>query len=105
MTKIVAALLLVLAIVVFTLETILAKAGAGIRFNEHMEGDGEAVFRHACKLGLERIVSKRKDSAYPLPGGTVRWFDTRPLRPARPGYANHMDDSAERHYTKECQPS
>jgi bifunctional non-homologous end joining protein LigD len=47
-----------------TLEMILAKAGAGIRFNEHMEGDGETVFRHACKLGLEGIVSKRKDSAY-----------------------------------------
>jgi bifunctional non-homologous end joining protein LigD len=43
---------------------ILAKAGAGIRFNEHMEGDGETVFRHACRLGLEGIVSKRKDSAY-----------------------------------------
>jgi bifunctional non-homologous end joining protein LigD len=47
-----------------TLEIILAKAGPGIRFNEHMEGDGETVFRHACKLGLEDIVSKRKDSAY-----------------------------------------
>jgi ATP-dependent DNA ligase len=29
-----------------------------------MGGDGETVFRHACKLGLEGIVSKRKDSAY-----------------------------------------
>jgi bifunctional non-homologous end joining protein LigD len=47
-----------------TLEMILAKAGPGIRFNEHMESDGEIVFRHACKLGLEGIVSKRKDSAY-----------------------------------------
>jgi bifunctional non-homologous end joining protein LigD len=47
-----------------TLELILAKAGPGIRFNEHMEGDGETVFLHACKLGLEGIVSKRKDSAY-----------------------------------------
>jgi len=47
-----------------TLEMILTKAGLGIRFNEHMDGDGEAVFRHACKLGLEGIVSKRKDSAY-----------------------------------------
>jgi bifunctional non-homologous end joining protein LigD len=46
------------------LEIILAKAGPGIRFNEHMEGDGETVFRHACKLGLEGIVSKRKDSTY-----------------------------------------
>ena len=26
--------------------------------------DGEAVFHHACKLGLEGIVSKRKDSPY-----------------------------------------
>jgi ATP-dependent DNA ligase len=33
-----------------SLEMILAKAGPGIRFNEHMEGDG--------------IVSKRKDSTY-----------------------------------------
>jgi bifunctional non-homologous end joining protein LigD len=47
-----------------TLEMILAKAGAGICFNEHMDGDGETVFRHACKLGLEGIVSKRKDSRY-----------------------------------------
>jgi bifunctional non-homologous end joining protein LigD len=46
------------------LEIILAKAGPGIRFNEHMEGNGETVFRHACKLGLEGIVSKRKESAY-----------------------------------------
>ena len=36
-----------------SLEMILAKAGPGIRFNEHMKGDGEIVFRHACKLGLE----------------------------------------------------
>jgi bifunctional non-homologous end joining protein LigD len=36
------------------LEMILTKAGPGIRFNEHIEGDGETVFRHACKLGLDR---------------------------------------------------
>jgi bifunctional non-homologous end joining protein LigD len=35
-----------------TLEMVLAKAGLGIRFNEHMKGNGETVFRHACKLGL-----------------------------------------------------
>jgi hypothetical protein len=44
----------------------LAKTGPGVRFNEHMEGDGETVFRHACKLGLEGIVSKRKDSPLPF---------------------------------------
>ena len=42
----------------------MAKAGPGIRFNEHMEGDGPTVFAHACKLGLEGTVSKRKDSIY-----------------------------------------
>src|SRR4029453_12167357 len=40
-----------------TLEMMLAKAGPGIRFNEHIEGEGETVFRHACRLGLEGIVS------------------------------------------------
>jgi bifunctional non-homologous end joining protein LigD len=41
------------------------RAGNGIRFNEHLEcNNGENVFRHACKLGLEGIVSKRKGSPY-----------------------------------------
>ena len=33
-------------------------------FNEHIEADGPTVFAHACKMGLEGIVSKRKDSPY-----------------------------------------
>jgi bifunctional non-homologous end joining protein LigD len=47
-----------------TLASIVAKARPGIRFNEHIEGDGPTVFAHGCKLGLEGIVSKRKGSAY-----------------------------------------
>jgi len=47
-----------------TLASIVAKASPGIRFNEHIEGDGPTVFAHACKMGLEDIVSKRRDSAY-----------------------------------------
>jgi bifunctional non-homologous end joining protein LigD len=47
-----------------TLRSVLTKVGHGIRWNEHIEGDGPTVFAHACKLGLEGIVSKRKDSAY-----------------------------------------
>jgi hypothetical protein len=36
----------------------LSRAASGIRFNEHMEEeDGPLVFLHACKLGLEGIVS------------------------------------------------
>src|SRR5262245_31528416 len=38
-----------------TLASIVSKASAGIRFNEHIEGDGPTVFAHACKLGLEAL--------------------------------------------------
>jgi hypothetical protein len=31
-----------------------------LRLNEHMEEDGPLVFHHACKLGLEGIVSKHR---------------------------------------------
>jgi hypothetical protein len=31
----------------------------GIVLNEHYEGDGNIIFKHACKLGCEGIVSKR----------------------------------------------
>src|SRR6266478_9877218 len=55
------------------LASVLAKAGPGIRFNEHIEGDGETVFAHACKMGLEGIVSKRKDSAY-RSGRSADWL-------------------------------
>jgi bifunctional non-homologous end joining protein LigD len=47
-----------------TLASILRKSYGG-RLNEHLEhNDGEAVFRHACKMGLEGIVSKRLGSRY-----------------------------------------
>ena len=36
----------------------------GLRLNEHLTHDGESVFRHACKMGLEGIVSKRLGSRY-----------------------------------------
>ena len=47
-----------------TLASVMAKASPGIRFNEHIEGDGPTVFAHACRLGPEGIVSKRKGSMY-----------------------------------------
>jgi bifunctional non-homologous end joining protein LigD len=33
-----------------------------VKFNEHITADGPTVFAPACKMGLEGIVSKRKDS-------------------------------------------
>jgi bifunctional non-homologous end joining protein LigD len=44
-----------------TLASILRKSRPGIRLNEHLEHpEGDVVFRHACKMGLEGIVSKRR---------------------------------------------
>jgi hypothetical protein len=41
-----------------TLASLLGRAAPGLRFNEHLnEQDGPLVFAHACKLGLEGIVS------------------------------------------------
>jgi bifunctional non-homologous end joining protein LigD len=47
-----------------TLASLLRSCPPGVRFNEHLTHDGEVVFRHACKLGLEGIVSKRRGSIY-----------------------------------------
>jgi len=43
------------------------ETGPGLLINEWIEGqeaDGATVFQHACSLGLEGIVSKRKGSRY-----------------------------------------
>src|ERR1700674_3077180 len=39
------------------LAKVLARAPVGIAFNEHTNKDGATVFRHACKMALEGIVS------------------------------------------------
>jgi hypothetical protein len=38
---------------------LLRKPSSGIALNEHFVGDGEIVYRQACKFGCEGIVSKR----------------------------------------------
>jgi ATP-dependent DNA ligase len=35
-----------------------------LQLNEHIAESGDVVFRHACKLGFEGIVSKRLGSRY-----------------------------------------
>jgi bifunctional non-homologous end joining protein LigD len=44
-----------------------------IVYSEHVEGRGPAVFREACKKGLEGIISKRKDTPY-RPGRGTDWL-------------------------------
>jgi ATP-dependent DNA ligase len=46
------------------LARMLARAAEGVRLNEHLEAEGPVVFEHACRMGLEGIVSKRKGSWY-----------------------------------------
>jgi len=46
------------------LVTLLRAARVGLQVNEHVSEPGDVVFRHACKLGLEGIVSKRLGSRY-----------------------------------------
>jgi hypothetical protein len=36
----------------------------GLLLNPYMQGEIGPVFEHACKLGLEGIVSKHRDRAY-----------------------------------------
>nr|WP_249136575.1 non-homologous end-joining DNA ligase [Bradyrhizobium canariense] len=39
-------------------------AGAEIQFSESFEIEGREMFAHACKIGLEGVVSKVRDSVY-----------------------------------------
>jgi bifunctional non-homologous end joining protein LigD len=38
--------------------------GDGIYLSEHLACDGAIIFEHACRMGLEGIVSKRRDFPY-----------------------------------------
>jgi hypothetical protein len=42
-------------------QDLLTKVKDGIEFNGHIGGDSHVIFEHACKLGHEGIVVKRKD--------------------------------------------
>jgi bifunctional non-homologous end joining protein LigD len=40
------------------------QAGSPIRFSEHLDVDGPTMLEHACRFGLEGIISKRVDLPY-----------------------------------------
>jgi bifunctional non-homologous end joining protein LigD len=52
---------------------LLRKADYGIFLNQHVEDEAAIVFQHACKLGLEGIVSKRRGSPY-VSGRSLHWL-------------------------------
>jgi bifunctional non-homologous end joining protein LigD len=51
-------------------------AGSPIRFSEHLETDGPTMFEHAGRLGLEGIISKRRDLPY-RSGRTDDWLKSK----------------------------
>ena len=59
------------------------KLHEGIQLSEHLDGaDGDIVLRHACQLGLEGIVAKRRDKPY-RSGRTAEWIKVKnPNAPA-----------------------
>jgi hypothetical protein len=67
-----------------TLASLLRRSRPGIRLNEHLTEPGDMVFRHACKMGLEGIVSKRIGSRY-RSGRSPDWIKSK--NSAAPGGA------------------
>jgi bifunctional non-homologous end joining protein LigD len=60
-----------------TLASLLSRTGAGLRLNKHLEHEkGAEVFAHACRMGLEGIVSKLKDSRY-ISGRSLHWIKSK----------------------------
>jgi ATP-dependent DNA ligase len=55
-----------------------------IQFSEHLTGDGQTVFDHVCRMGLEGIVSKRVDAPY-RSGMSTTWLKAKNRRARRCG--------------------
>jgi bifunctional non-homologous end joining protein LigD len=71
-----------------TLVRLLRKARPGIRLSEHLNGDSETIFRHACALGLEGIIAKRRDRPY-RSGRCADWIKVK--NPAAPAATRIME--------------
>jgi bifunctional non-homologous end joining protein LigD len=71
------------------LAKLLGKPRPGIQYSEHLEGDGAAIFAHACKLGAEGIVSKHRERAYRA-GPSKTWLKIK--NPSAPGVLRFRDE-------------
>jgi bifunctional non-homologous end joining protein LigD len=71
------------------LAKLLRKAGWALHFNNHIEEAGDIVFRHACKLGFEGIVSKRLGSPY-ISGRSRHWIKSK--NPAAPAVKREAEE-------------
>jgi bifunctional non-homologous end joining protein LigD len=58
------------------LADLLRSPGYGLRLSEHIEAEGDIIYQHACQLGCEGIVSKRKGSRY-VSGRSPHWLKSK----------------------------
>lgn len=77
------------------LETALGQSASRgkIRFSQHLEGDARRIFEEACKLGLEGIISKRKDMPY-RSGRRDEWRKTKCIHTDEFVIGGYVDHSA-----------
>ncbi len=54
-------------------------APSPLRYSDHVEGEGDLFFEHACRAGLEGIVSKRRDRPF-RPGRSREWLKVKCLK-------------------------
>ena len=60
------------------LERLFNKETQGLRYSGHVSTDGPRFREHACKLGLEGIISRRIDRPY-APGDRGIWVKSKCL--------------------------
>ena len=72
-----------------TLAELLRKKSDGIALNAHYEGDGANIYKHACALGCEGIVSKRLGSPY-RSGRVSDWLKIK--NPAAPAVKREAEE-------------
>jgi len=60
------------------LQPLLAGKVRGLRFSEHLVGNGRRFHEQACRLGVEGVISKRIDRAY-VPGNRGLWLKVKCL--------------------------
>jgi bifunctional non-homologous end joining protein LigD len=71
------------------LAKILYRERNGITFNQHYDGEGATIFKQACSLGCEGIVSKRLGSPY-RSGRSAHWLKIK--NPAAPAVKREAEE-------------
>jgi bifunctional non-homologous end joining protein LigD len=67
---------------------LVARCSVGIVLSAHTADDGATIFRHACRMGLEGIVSKRLTAPYRT-GPSRDWITVK--NPDSPAMMRHRE--------------